>query len=303
MEHAAITRDELLQSKLVKLEQTINVTDDTLKEAIRHTEFKLLSTLEALKNDLIGKLDNLQQKQQANHAGLVGDMQKFLDLQADFIKNYTNQVTIPASCKEVPTKVSGKYTIQLEPHQHIPVYCEQGVFGGGWIVFQYRFNGSVDFFRNWVEYRNGFGSLDGEFWLGLEFVYRLTSSRKYELMIELKDRRGNYGYANYDEFKIGSETELYSLKKLGTYDGTAQDSLSTYKGMKFSTKDQDNDNSENHCAIRHGGAWWYRSCTSSNLNGLYTNEPFIRSRGMFWYSFKNDERDLVLTRMMIREVN
>jgi len=35
-------------------------------------------------------------------------------------------------------------------------------------VIQRRFNGSEDFYRNWKDYRQGFGSKTKEFWLGKE---------------------------------------------------------------------------------------------------------------------------------------
>ena len=38
---------------------------------------------------------------------------------------------------------------------------------GGWIVIQWRIsNGTVNFTQNWEDYENGFGDLDGEFWIG-----------------------------------------------------------------------------------------------------------------------------------------
>ncbi|XP_058120129.1 ficolin-1-like [Anopheles ziemanni] len=204
------------------------------------------------------------------------------------------------SCRHVMT--SGQYVIHVGLNlQPLKVLCEQTMFEGGWTVIQQRFDGSVDFYRNWTEYRNGFGTLDGEFWLGLEYLHQMTRNRPHELMVEMKDFRGNYGYSKYGEFEIGSESEMYVLKKLGKYSGTGGDSMWENEGMMFTTFDRDNDKSNSlNCAEDHHGAWWFWSCTASNLNGKYPDEY----GSMSWYNFvgKWDWRALSYSRMMIRDI-
>ncbi|XP_054088317.1 ryncolin-1-like isoform X2 [Zeugodacus cucurbitae] len=95
------------------------------------------------------------------------------------------------------------------------VFCEEDVDFGGWIVIQRRQNGIVDFNRDWHDYKEGFGDLTGNYWIGLEKLHALTSSCEQELYIQLKRLNGTEYYAKYSAFVIANETEGYALKKLG----------------------------------------------------------------------------------------
>jgi len=48
-------------------------------------------------------------------------------------------------------------------------------------------DGSVDFYRNWTAYKNGFGDMDGEIFLGLDKIHALTTERKQELLVVFED--------------------------------------------------------------------------------------------------------------------
>ncbi|GFR78482.1 angiopoietin-4 [Elysia marginata] len=55
------------------------------------------------------------------------------------------------------------------------IRCDAQTDGGGWIVIQRRTNADVDFNKAWNEYRNGFGDLSGNFWLGNDAISKLTA--------------------------------------------------------------------------------------------------------------------------------
>lgn len=115
-------------------------------------------------------------------------------------------------------------------------FCDMETNNGeGWIVIQNRFDGSIDFFRDWNEYKDGFGNLAGEFWLGLEKIHELTSSRLHELLVVMEDFEGQKKFVNYLAFGIGNEASGFALNMLGSAVGDAGDSLSYHAGMKFST--------------------------------------------------------------------
>ena len=169
--------------------------------------------------------------------------------------------------------------------------------GGGWTVFQRRQDGSVDFYRGWNDYKAGFGQLTAEFWLGNDKIHRLNAYRSSSLRVELEDWNGVKVYAKYGKFNIGDEQAQYRLE-VGSYSGTAGDSLAEHKNMAFSTKDRDNDRYSSNCAVAYTGAWWYSSCLHSNLNGQYLGDKHSY-RGASWSHFRGS-LSLKFTEMKLR---
>ncbi|CAH3152451.1 unnamed protein product, partial [Pocillopora meandrina] len=164
-------------------------------------------------------------------------------------------------------KRNGVYLIKPDSQEPFHVFCDQNTNGGGWIVFQKRFDGSEDFDRNWSDYKNGFGNLTQEFWLGNDRIYRLTDQH-HELLVELEEYAKSVTHARYSYFSIGSEENGYELH-LGSYRGSAGDVLTYHKNVKFSTKDEKNDEG---CSQEYRSGWWYKGCNMSNsgvnLNGF-----------------------------------
>lgn len=71
--------------------------------------------------------------------------------------------------------------------------------------------------------------------------------------------------------------------------------------QKFTTKDSDNDVDGGNCAITRYGAWWFRSCTFSHLNGLYQTDDTQGPTTIHWKTWKNTT-PLKRTEMKVKPV-
>ncbi|EDV33738.1 uncharacterized protein Dana_GF19143, isoform A [Drosophila ananassae] len=189
------------------------------------------------------------------------------------------------------------------------VSCDQKIrYGngeGGWLVVAYRFDGSEEFNRDWQNYKAGFGVLNGEFFIGLDKLHRLTNGEEQELLVVMRNKNREERFAIYDHFSIGSEAEKYLLYVLGAYSGDAGDSLRYHAGKKFTTYDQDNDDNGQNCARTHAGAWWYgRECFESNLFGTFQTKygaEIDYFKGILWKTFlPGPKGSLAYVRMLIR---
>ncbi|XP_058124468.1 fibroleukin-like [Anopheles ziemanni] len=229
MELGRKERDEEVTEKLTKLENSLTGVQWAINRHDRDAGYNL-TVLSVQSRKIMA-----QQTACANHE----QMRKEIQLLSNKTSLYFQMKGHFKSCKEAPAGMSGVYRIQRAENQlPFEAFCEQNSFGGGWLVIQYRFNGALDFNRDWAEYENGFGSLNQEFWFGLAKIHQLTTERSHELVVEFKDFNQTYKYARYKEFAIGNSTEQYNLKTVGAYEGTGGDALhnQTYHSCRRSSE-------------------------------------------------------------------
>ena len=174
-------------------------------------------------------------------------------------------------------------TISLSLHRlFFQVYCDQDTFGGGWTVLMRRVDGAEHFNRTWQEYKEGFGSLDRNFWLGNEIMHRLTTT-PHEVTFDIQSDADDVSIVFYENFKVDSEDNKYKLTIDGYETSDGSDSMSDSNGMFFTTKDRDNDVHTDNCASISNGGWWHKSCANAYLTGTYdSSEPEFRLRWDTW---------------------
>ncbi|XP_071144804.1 microfibril-associated glycoprotein 4-like [Mytilus edulis] len=221
-----------------------------------------------------------------------------------------NNTHLPRECSEIKTPYlkSGVYNIYpFESPLAVPVFCDMTTETKSWTVIQRRYNGSVGFYRNWTAYKEGFGFVNGEYWLGNDIIHRITSNGNHELRIDLSDFEGTHKYAKYSSFNVGDEWSEYPLH-VANYSGNVGNILMNpaqpHNGMQFSTVDHDRDTTTGNCAAAYKGGWWYAACHNANLNGRYlSGHHESLGDGIDVSTFRGLHYSLKTVTMMITKIN
>lgn len=120
--------------------------------------------------------------------------------------------------------------------------------------------GNVNFTRGWSEYVKGFGHLNGDFWLGLDYIHAL-SNPPVQIKIEgVLKQTNETAWMSYDNFTIDDFTTNYTmhLNTSGSYNGIALTNhfydgagLGYHNNGQFGTYDHPSKGNLN------GYGWWF----------------------------------------------
>ncbi|KFP95730.1 Fibrinogen C domain-containing protein 1, partial [Leptosomus discolor] len=167
-----------------------------------------------------------------------------------------------ADCSHLhQTSPSGVYVIQPAGSPPRVVWCDMDTEGKGWTVVQRNtYTTEITWKESWTTYKYGFGDVQGDHWLGTEYLHLLTQQGIYKVRFIVRNKANVTHYAEYDIFSVESEASGYPLR-LGRFLGSGTDYLTSYHSryggihdnMKFSTADKDQDQHSGNCANSYGG--------------------------------------------------
>lgn len=239
---------------------------------------QLKEKIEGLKNELKAKISS-----ENNYSQIISELTINLNkANADLEKQIGDASSKQSECTKQIAELQSQVDIKKDDHNFcpgfglatghmktlkIPTPCYKDSEEKVWSVIERRKTFTESFNRTWLEYADGFGDKNTDFFIGFNLLHTITSLQPHELLIRLQQTSGTK-WARYSHFVVGSESEAFALKSLGAYKGDAGDGLRINEKQKFSTYDRDNDQVESvNCSIDGGGGWWYTDC---GLTYVYT---------------------------------
>ncbi|KAK7066199.1 microfibrillar-associated protein 4 [Halocaridina rubra] len=280
---------------------------------------------QSFQSNVASSLDTILSKLEANHRELTSSISEMTrvaretqmemtDLQED-MELLLGQMYKP-SCQEIAqdqhegvawetNKASvGVFTVKPPKYRPTEVRCEIERGAVGWTVMLSRTNGIELFNRTYKEYQEGFGHPTGDYWIGNDFLHRLTTWKPHQLRVVMEDWDGQKTWAQYNRFRVAGPEDSYRITiEQFEADSAAGDGMEIHNGMLFSTYDRDDDNNKDgNCAqlFGGGGGWWYNNCYHVLPTGRYRSSGGMEYGGVAWYPWRSVKHSLKAISLLLR---
>ena len=228
--------------------------------------------------------------------------------------------TFPKDCADLYTlglRQSGVYQVHLLGKFQRNVYCLMDRYDGGWMAFQRRFDGSVEFkSKGWSDFKNGFGDPYGEYYLGNEMLHLLTTAEDHDYRVMATTFTTNERNSKLiRNVVITDEADKYRIRfELSSIESTSIGYGGRMRNHQFSTFDNDNDDGSNENCAQKFGAWWHSQCHNNGMNGYYKGKDDylfssastawgLMGEGIHWSIWKGIDESLKTSMLMIRPSN
>ncbi|XP_052078434.1 fibrinogen-like protein 1 isoform X2 [Mytilus californianus] len=259
--------DEEVDVPLVDNQNAPLVATLDMSKVNRHVKKYVREAVETKMEDIEGNINEYVSNIEKNVS--VGINDTLMSIVEEILK----ETVKPLECADIDFIKDGVFLIFPKGYNH-PKYAYCVLKDNRkWTVIQRRFDFTVNFTRTWNEYKEGFGNVSGEHWLGNEYIHAISTNEQHKVRFVL-EKDGTEKYAEYSNFRVEDELNKYMLNISG-YSGTAGDSLINvrYHGVAnrqfFSTYDRDNDGAKyGNCANDNKGGWWYNQCYRASLNDM-----------------------------------
>uniref|UniRef100_A0A182QH47 Fibrinogen C-terminal domain-containing protein n=1 Tax=Anopheles farauti TaxID=69004 RepID=A0A182QH47_9DIPT len=178
---------EAFESRMNERMESLSEKIHSLKDQLKEVENKQSAKLERVSKSLStldGKFNELKKTSANDHRSIRYCITELASRMGHLtgeelskhLEQFKAELAVP-SVYTVKYKTSSAFRVSRAK-------SSKPSYGGNWIVFQHRFDGSLNFNRSWSDYANGFGDLRGEHWLGLDKLHRILSSERHELLLE-----------------------------------------------------------------------------------------------------------------------
>nr|XP_036671962.1 angiopoietin-related protein 7-like isoform X2 [Drosophila suzukii] len=208
------------------------------KEYIAELESKvqekdaLIANFESKVEEMKIHLENFKENSKKDEDCLkvkIAELEKKVTITSAELNEKDNQLKRTSLDLNITTESRVRTVVGMKLGLFMAVFEDIPSAGSDWMVIQHSSSFGHQALQNIPQsLSNGFGDLNGDYFLGYNIIHQLTSTQTHEVYVKFETENITR-FARYDHFVVGSKDGRYILEFLGSYSGDFGDCLQRHE--------------------------------------------------------------------------